>query len=126
MKNSARLFNCARCQRQTLICSDCDRGNIYCSSTCASIARKGSLSESARRYQKTRRGSHQHAKRQQRYRQLQKKKVTHQGSPDLNTHDVLTETQNVHKNPIVDTQICHFCKKPCSTYLRVEFLQHSK
>jgi len=29
MQSSARLFNCARCRRQVVICSHCDRGNIY-------------------------------------------------------------------------------------------------
>ena len=28
MENTARLFNCARCHRQVLICRQCVRGNI--------------------------------------------------------------------------------------------------
>jgi hypothetical protein len=30
METDARLFNCARCHRQVVICSRCDRGNLYC------------------------------------------------------------------------------------------------
>jgi hypothetical protein len=29
MESSARLFTCARCRAQVLICRRCDRGNIY-------------------------------------------------------------------------------------------------
>jgi len=40
MQSSARLFNCARCRRQVVICSHCDRGNIYCSKRCSQTARR--------------------------------------------------------------------------------------
>ena len=36
----ARLFLCARCQAQVLVCSCCDRGQIYCASGCAREARR--------------------------------------------------------------------------------------
>ena len=32
---SARLFLCAGCRAQALICSCCDRGQIYCAGDCA-------------------------------------------------------------------------------------------
>ena len=32
---TARLYLCARCQDQVLICSCCDRANIYCARECA-------------------------------------------------------------------------------------------
>ena len=41
--DDARLFLCARCQRQVRICSYCDRGNQYCGPACARAARNESL-----------------------------------------------------------------------------------
>jgi len=88
MQGSARLFNCARCRCQVVICSHCDRGNIYCGKRCSEAARRQSQREAGRRYQKTRRGGFAHAERQRRYRQRRRAKVTHQGSPP----DVADET----------------------------------
>ena len=42
MQSSARLFNCARCRCQVVICSHCDRGNIYCGKRCSQTARRQS------------------------------------------------------------------------------------
>jgi len=36
----ARFFLCVRCRVQVLICSCCDRGQIYCADGCAQIARR--------------------------------------------------------------------------------------
>ena len=35
-----RFFLCQRCRAQTLVCSACDRGQMYCSSDCAQTARR--------------------------------------------------------------------------------------
>jgi hypothetical protein len=35
---SARLFICAECRAQALICSCCDRGQIYCAGDCGPLA----------------------------------------------------------------------------------------
>ena len=40
---SARLFLCAGCRMQVVICSCCDRGQIYCAGDCARRARRHSL-----------------------------------------------------------------------------------
>lgn len=69
MQSSAHLFNCARCRCQVAICSHCDQGNIYCGKRCSQAARRQSLREASKRYQKTRRGRFAHAERQRRYRQ---------------------------------------------------------
>ena len=45
MQSSARLFNCARCRCQVVICSHCDRGNIYCGKRCSETARRQSQRE---------------------------------------------------------------------------------
>ena len=81
MQSSARVFNCARCRCPVVICSHCDRGNLYCGKRCSETARRQSRREASERYQKTRRGRRAHAERQRRYRQRRRKKVTHQGSP---------------------------------------------
>ena len=68
MKN-ARLFNCASCHGQVVLCQRCDRGNIYCSRACSHQARRRSVRRAGRRYQMSRRGRHKHAERQRRYRE---------------------------------------------------------
>ena len=77
---SARLFLCAGCRLQVLICSCCDRGQIYCAEDCAQRARRRSLQCAGQRYQNGPPGRRRHAARQGRYR-ARGKKVTHQGSP---------------------------------------------
>lgn len=129
MKKSARLFNCARCSEQVIICSDCDRGNIYCGSGCSRTARLQSLHRSNQSYQKSLRGRQKHAGRQRRYRQRQIKKVTDQGSPILSTNDLLPNKPNDHptrpEQASADYKYCHFCGKPCSSLLRWGYLRHS-
>ena len=118
--NTARLFNCVRCHRQVAICSTCDRGNIYCGPQCSRPARQASMREAAKRYQNTHRGRMKHALRQQRYRQRQIEKVTHQGSPD----DTDKAPSELPADGLTTGIICHFCKKRVSNYLRLDFLRH--
>ena len=75
MESTARLYNCARCHCQVIICSYCDRGNIYCDKSCADLARKTSLRKAGKRYQRSYRGRLKHAERQRHYR-ARCKKVT--------------------------------------------------
>ena len=77
-RRTFRLFSCARCRKQVLICSACDRGNIYCSLTCSNLSRQESVRQASRRYQQSPLGARNHARRQTAYRR-QQKKVTHQG-----------------------------------------------
>jgi hypothetical protein len=78
---SARLFMCAECHAQALICSCCDRGQIYCAGDCAARARQRTRRDAGRRYQTSRRGRLAHAERTRRYR-VRCKNVTHRGPPD--------------------------------------------
>jgi hypothetical protein len=50
--NSARLVVCAfaECGRGFLLCSHCDRGNKYCSRSCAAAARRVYLVAVRRKY----------------------------------------------------------------------------
>ncbi len=123
MESPARLFNCARCQCQVIICRSCDRGNIYCSSNCSKSARRESVRNSGKRYQNSRRGKIKHAQRQQCYREGQKIKVTHQGSIESPTNDLLPPNQiTPTKKSDIGYIHCHFCGKPCSDYLRLGYL----
>lgn len=127
MENPARLFNCVLCHVQTVICSPCDRGNIYCGPICASLARRASLRKANQRYQSSLNGKRKHAERQRRYRQRQKK-MTDQGSQNFLEHAVLVckprkgEEQSIGANG--SAIYCHFCGNACSSFLRFGFLRH--
>ena len=130
MQSSARLFNCARCQRQVAICSHCDRGNMYCGKRCSETARRQSRREAGRRYQKTRRGGFAHAARQRRYRQRRRAKVTHQGSPLVLPDETLpaesrTSARRSEEPAAVPAEgiRCHLCGRVCSHYVRQSFLR---
>ena len=100
----ARRFLCARCRAPALVCSHCDRGQIYCAAGCAAVARLQSQREAGRRYQCSRPGRFVHAARTRRWRQRQAllavsaaraematpQSVTHQGSPLPASDAVLT------------------------------------
>ena len=121
MEMTARLYHCVRCHGQVVICSLCDRGNIYCDSKCSAVARKASLRSANQRYQKTHKGKRMNAGRQRRHREKKKektKKVTDQGSPE-NTDESSSSTQDAK------CQFrCHFCKKGVSVFLRSDFLRY--
>lgn len=127
-----RLFNCARCACQVVICSHCDRGQIYCAGACAHQARLESLNQAGQRYQASRPGQLSHAARQARYRERQQK-VTHQGSAPSSRHDSLVQQlkwffQEIASNtlrPDAANEVelrCHFCHQPCSSFVRWVFL----
>jgi len=88
--DGGRFFLCALCRRQALICSHCDRGQIYCAGDCRRDARKMRRRETARRYQLSRSGRFHHAARSRRYRSRQKI-GRRQGSPAAPSHDCLSE-----------------------------------
>jgi hypothetical protein len=91
----ARRFLCARCRTPALVCSRCDRGQMYCATGCAAVARLQSQRDAGRRYQCSRPGRFMHAARTRRWRERQAlvavsavrsemaapQSVTHQGSP---------------------------------------------
>jgi hypothetical protein len=90
MDRAARLFLCARCRDQVLLCSHCDRGQQYCSRTCSSVSRRERRRQTAQRYQSSRGGQLKHAARSACWRQRRRSlrqaivdinKVTHQGCP---------------------------------------------
>jgi hypothetical protein len=130
MRPSARLYHCARCHCQVILCRRCDRGNVYCTKGCAVEARTDSLRRAAERYRSTRRGRHNNAERQRRFRNRQREKVTHQGSRPLLGLVLLLLALNTVQNrpeaPRDDAQTgiyCHLCHCECAPFLRVDFLR---
>jgi ribosomal protein L35 len=128
MEHTSRLYYCALCHTQSVICSRCDRGQIYCSDTCAKTARLKSCREAEKRYQLTLKGKHKHAARQKRYLIRQKEKVTDQGSVTA-THNALLEqvknkTKEVDMGCVSRQQSCCVCKHQVSSWLRTGFLRY--
>lgn len=128
MDPSARLYHCARCHCQVILCRRCDRGHVYCAKGCAQQARRDSLRRAGSRYQATRRGRLNNALRQRRFR-ARRRKVTHQGSVDREAPAVLPMTRIAVDDAAVsegqraaDALTCHRCSQICSAYLRRDFL----
>ena len=117
---TARFFLCAHCRAQALICRRCDRGQRYCTRTCAHQARRLRQRAAARRYQATRAGRFRHAARARRYR-LSRKNVTHQGSSDLLGRALLAPDATVcvrcaPRRPVWGR--CCVCQGPCAGLVR--------
>ncbi len=130
MENCARLYHCARCHCQVVICRHCDRGNIYCTQGCAQLARSESQRAAGQRYQSSLPGRHQHADRQRRYRQRVNDKVTHQGSPPDSANALLRTELNRCRDSVIwqprppGTVIqCHWCGRICSPFVRLTVLR---
>ena len=127
---SARLFLCGRCRRQVIICRCCDRGQVYCPDGCAGQARRQSLRDAGRRYERTLQGRRKRAERSRRHRARRRKIVTHQGSPSPPTGDLLPAVAMAI--PCDDASAatparpamphCHWCGCPCLPQLRQRFL----
>ena len=124
----ARLFLCGRCRTQVVICSRCDRGQMYCTAGCACEARRRSVREAGRRYQASRRGRFAHAERSRCYRR-RTNNVTHQGSLSARRDDLLTQTAVAADEPMDRTRAlrwhCHCCGRHCPERVRLSFLRRS-
>lgn len=90
MERTARLFLCARCRDQVVLCAHCNRGQQYCGRGCARDSRCQRRHEAAARYQRSPMGRRKHEARSARWRARQRSlrrigaeghvnKVTHQG-----------------------------------------------
>jgi hypothetical protein len=154
MDRVARLFLCARCRDQVLLCSHCDRGQQYCSRTCSSVSRRERRRQTAQRYQNSRGGQLKHAARTACWRQKRRSlrqasvgdidKVTHQGCPAASADASLLacETPSACELIIVagsakDTVpaiagtvslavlVCRRCTQPLLPHVRQGFLRAS-
>ena len=128
----ARHFVCARCRAPVLVCSHCDRGQIYCAAGCAATARRQSQREAGRRYQDSLPGRFHHAARTQRWRARQAalamstsmpaatrvapstaQSVTHQGSPLGASDAVLATPSSMSAGATASAPASH--DQPCTT-----------
>jgi hypothetical protein len=73
-----RVFSCARCQVEVLVCIGCDRARRYCGSECSDQARRQAQHANGKRYQSSPAGSFAHARRSRRYRQRQRERLARQ------------------------------------------------
>jgi hypothetical protein len=145
---SGRLFVCAWCGGEVVVCSCCDRGQIYCGVDCAGQARRRTLRGAGRRCQQTRRGRRMHAARMVRYRAKLaqgfvgvtvgmadegwlREIVTHHGSPALPTGDLVADgamamprdDASPAEPPGRAMTQCHWCGRCCLLPLRRGFLR---
>ena len=129
MDPSARLFHCARCHCQVILCRRCDRGHVYCTQGCARQARRDSLQRAGARYRATRRGRLNNALRQRRFRACQQK-VTHHGSVRVVGPAVVSVTETPPDGPRPTGPVhrqgmlaCHRCGRQTSPFLRRDYLR---
>lgn len=145
---SARVFVCARCRAEVVVCSGCDRGRRYCGRGCSAQARRASMLEAGRRYQSSRVGRFAHASRSKRYRQRQRLKqqppplpppwpsasasasakiVTHQCSQATQAGDVLSVTgkQSMQDGTLQSWRCC-WCSRTGQGEVRGGFLRHGR
>ena len=128
---SARLFLCGRCRRQVIICRCCDRGQVYCAEACSGQARRQSLRDAGRRYERTLHGRQKRAERSRRHRKRQREKVTHQGSPPAPAGDLLPGVAMAiprdDASPAAPARPvppqCHWCGCSCLPQFRQGFLR---
>lgn len=127
MEPIARLFQCALCHAQALVCSKCDHGQIYCSDRCSMFARHNSLIAAGKRYQATIKGRRNHAARQARYEMKLQSNLTHHSSPDPSPCASMQQLENSAKKSEKGHErtalICCCCHKPVSEWLYHGFLQ---
>jgi len=128
MQTSSRLYQCARCHAQVIVCPRCDRGQRYCHGGCAQAARADSLKRASKKYQSSRPGRFNNAARQQRFRAQKKQIVTQQGSTQKRLRDLLaiqlTRSDKAQKPGLPGAPLrCHHCGEVCEPFLRHDFLQ---
>jgi hypothetical protein len=128
---SGRLFLCAGCRTQVVVCSCCDRGQVYCPWGCAGQARQRTLRQAAQRYRQGRRGRQRNAARTARWRARRRERVTHHGSPAPVASALLAGgTASVPCGDVSPaepqrqaTTHCHWCGHVCRLQLRQGFLR---
>ena len=150
----ARLFLCAGCRIQVVLCSRCDRGNRYCGRDCWRQTHDAARREAARRYQRSRGGRILHAARSQRWRQRAAlraaqgdgvdnadpdggdaaHKVTHQGSLAgaaaaplaACTHDIASTAAAAGATALPQPRRCRHCAAAQPDWLRQGFLRRGR
>ncbi len=131
-KVSCRIFLCVCCRRQVLVCRRCDRGQIYCTGTCAQKARREKQRNARRRYQATPRGRAMHAERNRRYR-VRARRVTDHGLVTEQETGLLRrfEGSEALREPSAERispvhSHCHYCGRSASSSLRLSALRRKR
>lgn len=139
MEPVGRMFLCGRCRAQVVLCSRCDRGNVYCGVACAGLRRRESVRAAGSRYQHSRRGRLAHAARMQRYRE-RCRKVTHHGSDTRGANALLDSVAVMSPSPqplptaatiavtlaLVLPPRCSRCGAPRAGAVRQGWLRHHR
>jgi hypothetical protein len=131
---SCRFFLCSCYRRQVLLCSQCDRGQLYCGRDCALEVRRRNQRAARARYQATIRGRELHAERSRRYRARQRC-VTDQGSippgkpaakanePPLSVTRAAATAAPANTNALTLRTACQCCGKPVSNFVRLSWIR---
>jgi hypothetical protein len=128
-EDSFRMFLCVRCRSQALVCRRCDRGQIYCTPSCAHDARRDHQREARRRHQATPRGRAMHAERNRQYR-ARATRVTDQGpAPEPETGpwrglqgSAAPRDPSPSASPSAPRR-CHLCGRPAASFIRLSALR---
>lgn len=82
------MFLCDRCGALAQICSDCDRGNRYCSLECQRLSRIETCRRASGRYQRSAKGRRNHRRRQKAYRARQAERALATAEAKASTNPV--------------------------------------
>lgn len=155
MDRTARLYLCAHCREQVLLCSECDHGQRYCSRACSNMSRRERRRETVRRYQRSERGRRNHVARTASWRARRRAQrqasaggeipvVTHMGrhptsvdallpaceTPSTCDFSVLTESAGDTALASLEVApvaalVCRRCKRAVRPEVRLDFLHVS-
>ena len=124
-----RMFLCVRCRSQVLVCTPCDRGQIYCFGPCAQEARREKQREARRRHQATTRGRAMHADRNRRYRARRRCVTDHGPAKERKAASLLaprapTDTVGPSfSRKFSGYRLCHRCGRSTSAFVRLDALR---
>ena len=133
----ARMLQCAYCHIEVLVCAPCDHGQRYCGAGCRQRARLASQCRASKRYQRTRCGSFNHARRQQRLRErqlqvLQEQEIAKNSdssgpSQEACAGDLLPRLDVMAQTPTKPTPAwhCHWCARPVASGVWRGGLRHA-
>ena len=143
VESVGRMFLCARCREHTVLCSRCDRGQIYCGQSCSSAARVEAQRAAGQRYQSSGIGRINHVERTRRWRLRQHQQrvpgaqeddfVTHQGSPQAPTAEpVLSSSLSAGAEPVATVEaaqtqwFCPECSAALHPWVRLGFINRRR
>lgn len=127
--SSARFYLCVRCYSRALVCSSCDRGQIYCTPECAREGRKERQRSARQRYQAGTRGRAMHAERSRRFRARRRSVTDHSSrvaAPE--TLQAVSAAPPRRRSAFVGSQhfVCNGCACAVSEFFRRDTLARPK